>query len=55
MGAVCFSDGGGFIYKWGVGVGVLHSGGGISFGGGGGFKKNLKMRGAAAPSMPPNH
>ena len=38
MGVVCFSDGGGFIYKWGVGAWGC-SIGGISFGGGGGVQK----------------
>ena len=45
-GGVCFSDGGGLIFKWGVPMG------GISFGGGGGVGKKPKRRGAPPPMSP---
>ena len=46
-GGGCFSDRGGFIFKWG---GAPHEG--HQFGGGG-FGKNCKM-GGAPPPMPPS-
>ena len=49
----CFSNGGGFIFKWGVphrGVGV-----GIGFDGGEGFQKNRWMGVLAPPPFPPPH
>ena len=49
MGVVCFSDGGASFISGGVGCPI----GGRHWFLGGEFKKNRKIRGAPAPSMPP--